>query len=120
MEAIQTRLQGDLVVKHPVIDGENITKSNDDANMVELRDRLGKAIDTLSVLRKSDCTELDALKGLRDLFSTDYFDKRIDELEEEKKKSESNSRSGSTFVVGEGVVPCSPVIKQGGERQRYA
>jgi hypothetical protein len=120
MEAIYARLQWNLVVKHPVVEGENITKSDQDANMEELRDKLKTAIDTLSVLRKSDCTELDALKALRDLFSTDYFDKRIEGLEEEKKKSESNSNSCSAFVIGGITSPSSPVIKQGGEQNRYA
>jgi len=119
MEAIYARLQWDLVVKHPVVNGENITKSDQDANMVELRNRLKTAIDTLSVLRKNDCTELDALKAFRDFFSTDYFDKRINELEEEEKKSESTGRCGSAFVVG-GIAPRSPVVKKGGEQQRYA
>ncbi|OGQ95899.1 MAG: hypothetical protein A2521_02885 [Deltaproteobacteria bacterium RIFOXYD12_FULL_57_12] len=120
MEGIHARLQWDLVVKHPVVDGENITKSNEDANMVELRDRLGKAIDTLSILRKSDCAELNALKALRDLFATDYFDQRIDKLEEEKKNSENDSRSSAAYILGGGTAPHSPVIKQGGERQGYA
>jgi Cyclic GMP-AMP synthase DncV-like, nucleotidyltransferase domain len=116
MEAIHQRLQWDLEVKHPVV-AENITKTREDANMVELRNRLADAVNILSVLRKSDCTELDALKALRDLFSTEYFDERIEELEHAK-KSEAASIA-APFITVSGREPGAPVVKKGGEG-RYA
>jgi cyclic GMP-AMP synthase DncV-like protein len=117
MEAILRRLQGSLVVRHPVVPGETITKSDKDANMVELRDRLGDAVKTLAVLRRSDCTELDALKALCDLFDTDYFDARIAELVEEGKKAGGKGGGGAPVVAV--TAPTLPVVKKGGEG-RYA
>lgn len=121
MEAIKQRLEGffgpNLVVEHPVVLGETITKTDKDANMVELLDRLGTAIETLSVLRRSDCTELDALKALREMFCTDYFDERIGEIEDEAKKSDSSGKTSA--IITSGSVPSKPVVKKGGEG-RYA
>lgn len=120
MEKIETRLRSRLVVNHPVVSGETITKTDNDANMVELRTRLGDAIKTLSVLRKSSCSELDALKALRDLFSTDYFDERIEKLEQEgEKKRERNFRAAASSITVTGTEPQSPVVKKGNEG-RYA
>lgn len=116
MERILDRLRlGNLVVRHPVITTETITKSNSDANMVELRDRLANAVDTLAVLRKADCFEVDALRALRTLFNTDYFDERIGELEEEAKAVAKSS----LLATSTGEQARAPVIKKGGEG-RYA
>jgi hypothetical protein len=112
MEAILQRLQGgNLMVSHPVVNGETITKTNADANMVELRDRLGDAVKILSVLRRADRNELDALKVLRDLFNTDCFDGRIKELEKEAKNAAKVTVTGS--------LASTAVVKKGGE-DRYA
>lgn len=111
LERMHTRLKGNLRVEHPVVKGTYITKTDADSNMVELRDRLADAIATLSVLRKSDCTELDALKALRDLFSTDFFDDRIADLQKGSK-----AMAAPAVIVSK---PTEPVIKQGGEG-RYA
>jgi hypothetical protein len=111
LERIHARLQGSLRVEHPVVSGTYITKTDNDSNMVELRDRLANAIATLAVLRKSDCTELDALKVLRDFFATDFFDARIAEL-----AKDSKGMAAPAVIVPK---PTEPVIKQGGEG-RYA
>ena len=113
MEGIKGRLDSSLVVHHPVMRGETITKTDNDANMVEIRDRLAGAIQTLSVLRKADCTEIDALKALRDLFNTDYFDKRIKEIEEEQASKGSTKLAAA--ITSTGAQPNSPVVKKGGE-----
>jgi hypothetical protein len=115
MESIFNRLQYSLEVTHPVVKGENITKTNQDSDMIEFRDRLGSAIQTLSTLRKSNCSDIDALKALRDFFFTDFFDKNIFLLE--NKKSEISDSLESIFV-GDNE-PSSPVIKKGGTG-RYA
>lgn len=121
MEAILSRLNGlfwpNLVVDHPVIWGETITKTKNDPDMVQLHSRLGDAVKALSILRDSSCTELDALKALRNLFSTDYFDERIKELEKGDEKSESATCAAS--ITSTGTEPTRPVIKKGGEG-RYA
>lgn len=113
MEAINTRLQISLVVDHPVVSG-NITKTTSDTDMVELRDRLPTAISTLSVLRDTDCTELDALKALKSLFNTDYFDERIQKLKDQK--NESSLLSAPVAATGNLSFPDKPVTprKPGG------
>lgn len=113
LERIHARLQSNLVVNHPVVRGDTVTKTDRDSTMVELRDRLGDAIKTLSILRKHDCTELDALKALRDLFDTDYFDERIAQLQAPTKAA------AAPAVIIRTEQPQEPVIKQGGEG-RYA
>jgi len=117
MEAIQERLKSNLVVDHPVID-EKITKSDEDANMVELRDRLLNAITTLSILRRSDCTELDAVKALREIFNTNHFDQKIEELENEEKKSNNRQTAAGSITIT-GAEPQTPVKKEGDDK-RYA
>jgi len=127
MEAVSQRLSwSGLVVQHPVVQGETITESDNDADMVELRGRVAEAVKTLAVLRKSDCSELDALKALRDLFNTDYFDDVIAEFSSPQ-KSEASSGVAAALVMGAVAValsaarraPSEPVIKRGGEG-RYA
>lgn len=122
MEAILRRLNGliypNLVVGHPVVFGENITKTDKDAAMVELHERLRDAVAALSTLRRSDCAELDALKALRTIFSTDYFEKRISELENANNGSDSSSAKAA-LLSAIASLPSSPVIKKGGEG-RYA
>ena len=114
MESIASRLRASLVVPHPVLTAENITKTDSDANMVELRDRLDGAIDELGVLRSADCTELKALKALKSVFGTDYFDTRIAEIEKSAKGDGSNGGGGS-FIAGKESQPVVPVVKRGGD-----
>lgn len=117
MEAIRDRLNGfvgpNLVVNHPVFAGKTITKTDKDADMVELHSHIKGAVSKLSVLRSSDCTELDAIKALRDVFNTNYFDDRIEELEND------SSASKAAVLTATGSSPTGPVIKKGGEG-RYA
>lgn len=116
MESILGRLKrGDLTVSHPVVAGETITKSTNDANMVELRKRLSDAVVTLAVLRRSECTEANALKATKEIFNTDYFDERIARLEEELKESEDSGRGFADWDL----LAAGPFIKKGGEG-RYA
>lgn len=114
MEGIHLRLTINLTVNRPVPPNEAITKSDNDAAMVQARERLSDAISSLQVLRSATCTELDALNAWKDFFATDAFDERISELESSKK-----SESGSAFVITGKKEPEQQVQKRGGE-DRYA
>jgi hypothetical protein len=110
LNSIYQRLQGNLQVYRPVTPAEQITKSSSDANMRELRDRLGDAIATLSVLLKADCTRLEALKAYKSVFATAYFDAEIARLE----RDEAASKAASLLTTSGGE-PKAPFIKRGGE-----
>lgn len=103
ISAIKGRLQGSLVVKNPV-QNEVLTKKDPDPKVVDLRDKLGEAIEKLKVLFNSRCTRSKALKAWADVFNTDYFDAKIEE-----------SNSKAPFVIT-GSQPSQPVHKAGGGR----
>jgi len=116
IDYLHSRLIASAVVRHPVL-SENITKTEQDACMVELRDRLQVARESLADLRKASCSELEALKIWRGFFDTDHFDARIQELEEER-----TAKVAAPAIVGlsrDGGPPEQEVIKRGGEG-RYA
>jgi hypothetical protein len=78
MKAIRDRLNGNLLVKHPVTPNDTITKSDKDAKAAFLRDKLSDAIRWLEPTFKSECTRKEALKCWDDVFATDFFSKRND------------------------------------------
>jgi hypothetical protein len=81
MKAILLRLHDSLRVYLPV-NGEDITKGINDPKMIELRDKLGQAVEKLGVLKNKDCSREDALKAWKSVFNDDFFesDKRAKEL----------------------------------------
>jgi hypothetical protein len=101
--AIKSRLNASLVVKNPVQD-ETLTKDDPDPKMKALREKLGEAIEKLSVLFGPKCTRPDALKAWADVFNTDVFDEAIDA-----------SNAKGSFVIA-GTAPTQPVHKSGGGR----
>jgi hypothetical protein len=105
---IYNRVCSNRQVMRPVEPYESITKTQDDANMRELRDRLKDAIATLSVLEEPDCDRSKALKAYRTLFCTEYFDEEIAELEKLEKQS-------AALITVTGNEPKAPFIKKGGE-----
>lgn len=119
MEAIHSRLQNSLIVNHPAVAGETITRSNADANMVELRNRISVSINSLSALRKSDCTEFDALKVIKSMFDTMHFDDRIAELSVATKATENTNQALASVFATPKSEPSTPVVKKGGDG-RYA
>jgi hypothetical protein len=59
LQNLKYRLAGNLVVENLADSGfprEKLTKTNEDANMKELREKVGEALDKLAVLDKADCT----------------------------------------------------------------
>lgn len=86
MKAIRDRLKWSLVVQHPVLPNETITKGTDDARARFLRDRLSEAIDTLAPLFDTDCTRTKALKCWDKVFATTLFSDR-DEAKAQVRRS---------------------------------
>lgn len=102
IKSIKSRLDGSLVVQHPVLP-ETLTKTNEDACMKELRERLEWAISELEITQTTD-SKKQALKAWRRVFDTDYFDDQIDE---------SSSKCSLVITNDE---PTAPVQKAGGGR----
>lgn len=93
-----------LVVYHPVLTSETITKTTEDANMKELRTRIDTAISDLSVLFDEDCTKKAALKAWKKVFGDSFFDKFIEE-----------ATAAKTFSILSSE-PKSAIEKDGGGR----
>lgn len=104
LSALQIRLKGSLVVNHPVVD-ETLTKTDKDANMVELADKVDWALEQLEVIRTSGCSKKAELKAWATVFNTDFFQDQLDK--------EASARA--PFVIT-GSTPSRPVEKQGGGR----
>lgn len=109
MRAIRNRVMYNERVYRPVSPREEITSNATYGRIQKLRDELQYAIAELSKIERADCDELMALKALKDVFFTDFFDGRIKELED---GGGGGGGRGSTTPP-----PASPVIKQGGSGQ---
>lgn len=111
MRAIHTRLEGSLVINHPVLD-ETITKGDDDARAKFLRDKLEWALGELEVLDKWDCTEEQARKAWDTVFNTDFFTGRGS-----SKRAEASVTSASVLLAAtERATAKSAFDKRGGDR----
>jgi len=115
--AIRDRLNGNLVVKHPVTPNDTITKGSDDARAKLLRDNLSGALKKLEPLDKSDCSRKEALKCWDAVFSTTFFSDRLADDDEAASAhvpapfSSGLLKSGATTGIGRAAVN-----KQGGGR----
>jgi hypothetical protein len=109
MKRVYNRLCISLEVHHPVIVNEMLTKGPYDARMIELRNRLKDALDTLEILFDEDCSKEDALKAWKKVFNNTFFDELIDE------SRNSQKAYASDFTVS-GYEPSAPVTKEGGGR----
>ena len=78
MVAIRDRLNRDLQVAHPTVQGEMLTSGPDDGRTKFLRDRLSWAVDELGVLFKPNCTRQEALKVWDKVFDTTFFSDRAE------------------------------------------
>ncbi len=73
---LKTRLATSLEVENRAqtkTPKDKLTKSANDANMVELRTRVGEALDKLLVLHRSDCTKQQAREAWDWVFQSDGF-----------------------------------------------
>ncbi len=106
IRGIHSKLEWDLTVRHPVVD-ETLTKTAEDACMIELKTQLKQALGWLAILHDRDCTRKAALQAWGKVFNTDFFDKLIDD--------EGKGR-GPTILTTSGKQPQFPVKKEGGGR----
>lgn len=110
MRDIHQRLTYNRAVYHPVLTGETLTKTTDDADMRELRDRLEWALEELKALDdEQTCTRNKALKTWGRVFNTDFFDQFLDD------NKNGGSKGAGPFVIGASKNP-NPVDKQGDGR----
>jgi hypothetical protein len=118
MRAIRDRLNGNLIVKHPVTPDDTITKGDKDPKAVFLRDKLSDALKWLEPLFKPDCTRKQALKCWDDVFATDFFSKRNDGGDDGGKSSSSTGpfSSGVLKAAGASQAGREAIDKSGGGR----
>lgn len=117
MRAIRDRLNGSLVIQHPVVPNETITTGNDDPKARALRDRLADAIDWLAPLFEADCIREKALGCWDKVFSTTYFSDRLEEDGQETKAAASSVlTSGLLKDLGGDPAVRQAVKKDGGGR----
>ena len=76
MVAIRDRLEGSLVVNHPVTPGDTITKGTEDPKAKFLKERLSDAIRWLAPTLRVDCSREEALACWDKVFNTEFFSKR--------------------------------------------
>lgn len=114
MRGIRNRLFSSERVYRPVSPREEITRDATLGRIRKLRDELEYAIAELSKIERADCDELMALKALKTMFFTDYFDDRIKEIEDNDGGDGGGKGGGGR---GFAAVPTSPVKKQGGSGQ---
>lgn len=79
MRAIRDRLNWDVVVKHPVTNGDEITSGTDDPKAVFLRDKLSEALRWLQPLFDANCTRNEALACWDKVYNSTFFSERGEE-----------------------------------------
>ena len=77
-KSILTRLDSSLIVYHPVLTGESISK---EVQMKAMRENLRGAVETLKVLDDSQSTKKAKLKAWNSVFKTDFFNRFLDDSE---------------------------------------
>lgn len=110
MRSIRNRLQYNEKVLRPVNPMEEITNDQTYGRVRAMRDELASAIDELSKIERADCDELMALKALKKIFNTDFWDVRIQELGNGDGGGGGGSNKGQS-------APKKPIDKQGGTGQ---
>lgn len=110
LEAVRDRQKVNLVVQHPVVLGETITKGDNDPKAAFLRDQLEDNLEHLEVLDNAECDREQALNAWSDFFNDPWFRERFDESDK------SAARSGPAFVFGATGTDRPAVDKRGGGR----
>jgi len=109
IKAIYNRVKINKRVAHPVV-REDITKTDNDPDMVQCEQHLSEALGWLDILFSSRCTRSEALKAWKKVFSTDFFDDDI------KKAEEDEEQGTAIWVKRNDEAPSGPVDKRGGGR----
>jgi len=82
---LKSRLATDLEVENRAqtkVPRDKLTKAKEDTNMLELRKRIGEAIDKLSILHNSNCTKKAAREAWEWVYQTDGFCESYDQKED--------------------------------------
>jgi len=114
MVSVRDRLNGNLVVKHPVTPGDTITEGTEDPKAQVLREKLTEAIESLKPLHEMRCSASAAFQAWDKVFNTDYFSR--------SGPSSSDSGGGERNVLTGGMIRSSaesgrsPVRKEGDRR----
>ena len=118
MVAIRNRLNRDLEIEHPTVEGEMLTKGPDDGRTKFLLEKLNWAIDELDVLFESGCTREVGLKVWDKVFNTTFFIERLEEDETEKQNNKNSGAVPATVLISgsEKAAAEKPVNKRGGGR----
>ena len=118
MVAMRNRLNWNLEIQHPIIEGENLTKDSDEGRTKFLREKLDWAIGELGVLFEVNCTQSQALKAWDKVFNTTFFSDRQEGEDNEDQKAEETGPLGSSILIkgGEEAAKEEPVDKRGGGR----
>ena len=126
MVSIRDRLRSNLVIEHPTVAGETLTKGHDDSRAKFLRDKLSWAVDQLAVLFRGDCSRKEALKAWDKVFDSKVFMDRHEDDETEDQSNAGTSVAASPSGMGtaasllikgrEEAATEKPVDKHGGGR----
>lgn len=108
MRGIRGRCQLNQNVYRPVSPRDEITNDRTRTHVSNMVEQLTPAINELSKLERADCDELMALKALKTVFWTDFWDGRIKELED------GDGNGGGGGKGGVPPQPKTPVDKRGG------
>lgn len=77
-----------------------LTKTSSDQNVVNLRDRVGEALDSLAVLFQSDCDEVKARRAWDWVFQSDGFLKEQEDEAKAEAKRQALSEKASLLAAG--------------------
>jgi hypothetical protein len=103
LKSILVRLDFSLVVYHPVLTGETISKEQE---MKDMRDKLRDAVEALKVLDDSQSTKKARMKAWNSVFNTDFFDRFLDE----------SDKALNVSIPFTSATPTAAVNKEGGGR----
>ncbi len=118
MVAVRDRLNWDLKIKHPIVEGEMLTKGSDDGRTKFLLEKLDWAIEKLAVLFDPACTREQALKAWDQVFNATFFIERLANYESEIHKSVRGRGTAAALLIkgAEYAATKEPVDKIGGGR----
>ncbi len=116
MQAIKSRLDSDLVIKHPVTPNDTITKGADDPRPRFLRERLGEALEWLKPLFEAKCDRKTAMACWDKVFNTTYFSNQVEDEAESASRRDGAIDGGLLKTIGATPTAREAVRKDGGGR----